>query len=468
MPTFDTQVQSLKYQVLKEVSEASLRDDLIHAYRDIPNKIIPGPRPNYRCCIFKERAVIRERIHMAMGGDKDNDNTIQVIPIACDECPVGGYEVTRACRGCIAHRCQKACPKDAISFDDKRRAVIDKEKCIECGRCQKACPYNAIVHYKRPCQVACQVDAITMDENNAAKINEEKCIECGACVYQCPFGAITDKSEILDVIKTLKNRDVRAKTPYAIVAPSIASQFTDASLPQIVSAIRTLGIEEVYEAALGADMAALLESKELAEKGFLTSSCCPSFVQYIKKHMPKMEKHISHNKSPMVIMGEHIKTHDPEAYVVFIGPCTSKKKEAKNTAIDNVLTFEELQALIDAYDINLEEEKERPLDNASYFGRIFARSGGLSSAMTQAFKEQNIDFDFKPLICSGIKESKVALMKASMNKLKENFIEGMACEGGCVGGPCCLTHGPKNPRQIDAYGKESHHKTMKDAVEPFT
>ena len=467
MPVFDTQVQSLKYQVLKEVTEASLRDDLIHAYRDIPNKIIPGPRPNYRCCIFKERAVIRERIHMAMGGEKGNDNTIQVIPIACDECPVGGYEVSRACRGCIAHRCQKACPKDAISFDEKRRAVIDKDKCIECGRCQKACPYNAIVHHKRPCQVACQVDAITMDENNAAKINEEKCIECGACVYQCPFGAITDKSEILEVVETMKNRDVRGKTPYAIVAPSIASQFTDVSLSKVVSGIKTLGFDEVYEAALGADMAALLESRELAEKGFLTSSCCPSFVQYIKKHMPQMEKHVSHNKSPMVIMGEHIKKHDPDAYVVFIGPCTSKKKEAKNTAIDNVLTFEELQALIDAYDINLKKEKERSLDNASYFGRIFARSGGLSSAMTQAFKEQKIDFDFKPLICSGIKESKIALMKASKNLLKETFIEGMACEGGCVGGPCCLTHGPKNPRQIDAYGKQAYQKNMKEAVEPL-
>jgi [FeFe] hydrogenase (group B1/B3) len=465
MPVFDTQVQSLKYQVLKEVAQASLTDTLIHAYRDIPNKIIPGPRANYRCCIFKERAVIRERIHMAMGGDKANDNTIQVISIACDECPVGGYEVTRACRGCIAHRCEKACPKDAIYFDEKRRAVIDKDKCIECGRCQKACPYNAIVHYKRPCQVACQVDAITMDENNAAKIDALKCIECGACVFQCPFGAISDKSEILDVVEALKNRDVRKRTPYAIVAPSIASQFSYASLPQVVSGMKTLGFDEVYEAALGADMAALLESQELAEKGFLTSSCCPSFVQYIKKHMPDMEKHISHNKSPMVIMGDHIRKHDPNAYIVFVGPCTSKKKEAKGTSIDNVLTFEELQSLIDAYEINLKEENERPLDNASYFGRIFARSGGLSSAMVQAFEEQSLDFDFNPIICSGIKESKTALLKASKNRLKENFIEGMACEGGCVGGPCCLTHGARNPKQIDKFGKEAHAKKMKDAVE---
>jgi [FeFe] hydrogenase (group B1/B3) len=471
MRLFDTKVQYLKYKVLREVAKASLHDQLHYAYRDIPLSIIKGPKPNYRCCIYKERAIISERITLAMGGKENNPTGVQVIDIACDECPVGGYDVTLACRGCIAHRCKTVCPKDAISFNNNHKAVIDKEKCIECGQCEKVCPYSAIVHYKRPCVKACPVDAISMNESFAATIDYDKCIECGSCVYQCPFGAISDKSEILDVVETLKHNPIFKKKIYAIVAPSIASQFSYATLGQVTNGIIQLGFHDVVEAALGADLAAMLESKELSEKGFLTSSCCPAFVKYIETSFESMIPHISHNLSPMAIVGAHIKKHDPSAYTVFIGPCIAKKGEAKKEtikdSIDAVLTFEELQALIDAYGIELSSLEERKLDNASYFGRIFARTGGLSDAMKQAFTEQTIAFDFNPIRCSGIKESKIALLKASRNKLEENFIEGMACEGGCIGGPCCLTHGPKDLKQVDAYGKEAFEKTIKDAILPL-
>ncbi len=464
---FDTKVQELKYKVLKGVAKHAMHDDLINAYRDIPYEIIPGKTPHFRCCVYKERHILTERISLALGGRKESDLKVEVIEEACDECPVGGFEVTGACRGCIAHRCEHACPKDAISFDHAHRAVIDKEKCVECGRCQKVCPYGAIIKLERPCVRACPVDAISMDEDKAAKIDGDKCIECGACVYQCPFGAISDTSEIAEVVRMLKDKPLDDKRIFAIVAPSIASQFTYASLPQVITGIKMLGVDDVVEAALGADYAAMEEAMELSEKGVLTSSCCPSFVAYVKKHFPSLEDYVSHNPSPMAIVADFIRELHPDAGILFVGPCVSKKREATNTEVDHVLTFEELQSLIDAFEIELPRLRGSTLDNASFYGRIFARSGGLSDAIREAMEEQDIDFDFKPVACNGIKEAKGALLKLKAGRLNGNFIEGMACEGGCIGGPCCLSHGPKNAKEVDNYGKEAHEKTIREAVRVF-
>ncbi len=422
-----------------------------------------------RCCVYKERAILSERVKIAMGGDVENPNVIEVIDIACDECPAAGYEVTDSCRGCLAHRCEDVCKKGAISFDHNHVAHIDKSKCVECGQCAKVCPYSAIVNRKRPCQNACKIKAISINENNAAAIDNEKCTSCGACVYQCPFGAISDKSYILNVIDFIKKSEKNTKYKvYAMVAPSISSQFTYAKLGQVVKGLKELGFYTVIEAALGADMVAHEESKELAEKGFLTSSCCPAFVSYVKSAFPGLVENISHNLSPMATLAKYIKETDPTSKVVFIGPCTAKKAEAQletvKPYIDAVMTFEELQALYDSKDIEITELDEEELNNASYFGRIFARSGGLSDAVAQALKEQDIDFDLKPIACDGIEACKVALLKKSKNVLDANFIEGMACLGGCIGGAGCLTHGEKNKSEVDKYGKEAIEKTITDAI----
>jgi [FeFe] hydrogenase (group B1/B3) len=470
---FDTKVQHLKYKVLREVARSAFQDDLHHAVYSIPQKIVQGPEATMRCCIYKERAIVGERINIAMGGNAENPNVIEVLDIACDECPVGGYEVSDACRGCIAHRCEDVCKRNAITFDKHQKAHIDKEKCVECGRCAQVCPYTAIRNQKRPCQNACKVKAISMDDSKKALIDNNKCISCGACVYQCPFGAIMDKSQIVDVVNLIKeSNDNRNYKLYAVVAPSIASQFSYANLGQIISAIKKLGFYTVIEAALGADMVADSEADELIEKGFLTSSCCPAFVDYIKKQFPAMVEHISHNPSPMTAISRYIKKTDPTGKVVFIGPCTAKKMELKRPEVapyvDNVITFEELQALIDSRDINLEELPLDSLDNASYFGRIFARSGGLSEAVKEAIKEKGIEnFDLNPIACDGIEACRTALLKASKKVLPNNFIEGMACIGGCIGGAGCLTHGEKNKKEVDDYGKESLEKTIQDAIAPY-
>ncbi len=479
MAYFDNDVQQLKYEVLSEIAKLAFDNSLTaENLMDVAGIIVPEGKARMRCCIYKERAIVNERVKLALGGDPKNPNMVEVLKIACDECPVDGIQVTPSCRGCIAHKCVNACPKDAITIID-RRAVIDKVKCVECGKCVAVCSYSAIVKHTRPCVNACKVNAISIDKDSKkAVIKDEKCISCGACVYHCPFGAIMDKSYITQAVRMIRESDDnRVFKIYAVVAPSLVSQY--ASLPEIttgkvVAGLKKIGFHSVVEAALGADMVASMEALELVEKGFLTSSCCPAFVRYIRKNYPAVADNISHNLSPMAQIAKIIKQNDPNGKVVFLGPCVAKKAERQEESVreyvDCVLTFEEMQAMFNAKNIELEALEEEPLDNASYFGRIFARSGGLSTAVEQALKEHGVtgeQFTCKPLVCNGISECKTALLKASKGLLSENFIEGMICEGGCIGGPACLSHSSKDKNLVDAYGHQAIEKTIRDSVSVF-
>lgn len=466
---FDTLVQQLKYRVLKEVAADYWDGTLEEKKEGIPKLISPGPKAAFRCCVYKERAIAARRVTLAMGGDKSNPNMLEVIEEACDQCPFGGMEVTDLCRGCLAHRCAQACRLNAISFLPDHRASIDKTKCVNCGMCAKSCSFGAIVNRRRPCESACKINAVKPREDGITSIDEEKCTRCGQCSYACPFGAIVDKSFILDCIDIVKGSDSgKAYKTYMIVAPSISSQFHYATLPQVVSGIKALGFTDVIEAALGADLVALNEAKDLSEEGDCTSSCCPAFVRYVETSFPELKGKVSRNLSPMAAIAKYLKSIDPNCKTVFCGPCIAKKMEAKRPEVspfvDCVITFEELQALIDARGIVLAELEGKPLDNASYFGRIFARSGGLSDAVRQALKEQEIDFEVKPVQCSGLDQCKMALTKYKAGRLDGNFIEGMACPNGCIGGPSCLTHEVRDAADVDKYGHESKETTIKEAV----
>ena len=470
MNKFDTYVQQLKYQVVKEVIKKAYNDDLINCYKDIPKIISPGPKPTSRCCIYKERAILEERIALALGGNKENPNSVEVIEIACDECPIGGMYVTPACRGCLVHKCAEVCPRNAITIVD-HHAVIDKEKCIECGKCTTACPYSAIIKQKRPCIESCKVKAISVNEEKKAVIDNEKCISCGACVYQCPFGAISDKSLVLDVIDILKNSDNNKNYKvYAVIAPSIVGQFDNTTPEQIVTGIIKLGFHQVVEAALGADIALYHEAEEFKEKEILTTSCCPSFVMYVEKNFPELTKYISSSVSPMIYVAQLIKESDPTAKVVFIGPCTSKKLEYKlektKGAVDSVLSFEELQAFFDARDIDMQALDETVLNNASFYGRIFAKSGGIKQGIEKISKDLGIK-DLRTVAMNGIDECKVNLLKLKMGKSLENFFEGMACNGGCLNGALCIHHGPKNVVEVDKFGLKAKEQDIKNSIDLY-
>ena len=469
MRHYETTVQELKDKVLTAVARLAWSDKLQgNELLNIPEEIVPGPEAQMRCCIYKERAVVTSRVKMAMGGDRANPNLVEVLPIACDECPVTEISVGPSCRGCIAHRCMEACPKGAIHIED-HRSVIDHSKCILCGKCVAACPYGAITKNMRPCERGCPVKAISMGPDRKASIDATKCISCGECVVQCPFGAIMDKSYIVDVIQMLMGAEKWGLHVYAILAPAFVGQF-NCTPGQMVSALKEMGFYDVAEVALGADLTAKAEAAEFDERGGepMTSSCCPAYVAFVERHMPDQVPLVSTTPSPMVMLGRYLKDRDPLARVVFIGPCVAKKREfhlgRTRSSVDLVITFEELYSMMTAKGIDVTQMPEAALDQASGFGRNFAASGGVAAAVGQALKEMGSTVEARTLPCSGIEECRIGLLKMSKGLLPENFIEGMACQGGCVQGPAVIMRSPKNKAEVAKHAKQAGDRTINGAV----
>ena len=473
MRKYENRVQKIKNEVYTKVSEYAFDETLPKNILNIPLELNKGPNPSLRCCVYHERAVTSERVQMSMGGRVENENIIEVLESACDQCTENRFVVTEACRGCLAHRCQHACPVQAITFIN-HRAIIDYDQCIECGRCHSACPYNAISDVLRPCIRVCPTKAISIDANKKAVIREKDCIRCGACVYSCPFGAMQDKSQLLPVIHLLKEK----KQPvYAMIAPAIATQFEEVTLGQMVSALKLIGFKDVVEVALGADMVAVHEAEEFLEhieegKGFMTTSCCPAFVRYVHKMFPEIVDHISTTISPMVATARLIKSIDEEAAVVFVGPCIAKKEEEDfmdlPSSVDYVLTFEELTGIIHSRQINVSNLEASPLNNASYYGRNFAISGGVTKAVQEILKPKSTDLAYDVVVCNGLGECKKALTQAKMGKLGNVLIEGMACEGGCIKGPVTMQYGPIDRKKLESYCKEAIESKSEDAITIFS
>ena len=469
---FENRVQEIKYKVLREVAVQTWKgNDVFAEFNEIADKVVKRDEPPQRCCIYKDRAIIAERIRLAIGGSKKDKGIVQVIDIACDECPEAGYVVTDLCRGCLAHNCMDACKLNAIYIDEKHHARIDKSKCVDCGRCASACAYSAIHNFRRPCESSCEVHAISMGPTGAAVIDEEKCVSCGACVYHCPFGATVDVSSIVDIVKAIKSyEEGKGKPVYALVAPAVGSQCINVTLGQVISGIKKLGFERVIEVALGADIVAKNETEELMESDFLTSSCCPAFVNLIEKEYPSFIDNISHNPSPMAEIGRRVKEAHLDCVTVFIGPCIAKKSEARRPEVspyvDYVMTFEELQALFDSRKIWIKDLEESQWNQASYYGRAFGQVGGLTEAVKESLKEMNKeDYDVFPIVCDGLKECRTALKKAEKGVLPNNFIEGMACRGGCVGGSGNMYKFTNTPSQMKEHIESAEEKEIFSNIE---
>lgn len=438
----DGRIISLKHKVLYHVAKKTFEGTLEEERDNLPEEIIPGMIPHYRCCVYKEREVVRQRIRLAEGkapGAVDNGNIIQVIEPACADCPISSYIVTDNCQNCLGKACLGACRFGAIHPGEKR-SRIDANKCRECGMCAKACPYNAIAHLVRPCKNSCPVGALTYNEDGLSVIDEEKCIRCGQCIHACPFGAISTKTAIVPVIKALKS-----DTPvYLMIAPAVEGQYgKDITMASWRKAAKEVGFEDYIEVGLGGDLTTAAEAPEWYEAfkngEKRTTSCCPAFVNMILRHYPENKDCISTALSPMCELSRMIKAEHPGCITVFAGPCTAKKSEVVDQKIpgnaDYVLTFAELHAIMKAAGVELEPVEEN-YQQASIYGKRYA-DVGVAQSCVEYMKEQGYeDVDqMKIKSVSGGKACKTTLMMMGKGRLKEDFIEGMACEGGCSHGP---------------------------------
>lgn len=444
--------RDLMSKLIKLYSEGTIISEIDR----LPLKMSPkNVQARGRCCIHKERAVLKYKMLPILGFSVDEEedeltplsvyaqkafertetrkNILTVVDEACTACVKTNYVITNLCKGCVARSCYMNCPKDAISFMENGQAHINHSKCINCGICKEACPYHSIVYIPIPCEEVCPVKAIQKDENGIEHIDESKCIYCGKCINACPFGSIFEISQVFDIFSALERKEKLV----AIMAPSVQSQF-DNSIEEIADAVGQIGFIDVIEVAFGAMETTKQEGEELQDKlengqQFMTTSCCPSYVELVNKHLQEMKPFVSHTKSPMYYTAQMAKTKYPDAKIVFIGPCVGKRKEvSENDLIEYIITFEELDCIFSGLSIEM-RKSDHVSTSAPLSGRGFARSGGVISAIQQMYPQLGI----KPVQVSNITKKNIGLLKAyAKGKAPGNFIEVMACEGGCITGPC--------------------------------
>ncbi|MGQ7871296.1 monomeric [FeFe] hydrogenase [Sunxiuqinia sp. sy24] len=449
-------VMIIRHELIARLVRLFQEGNLSTKIDSLPVELYPKSREaRGRCCIYKERVITRYKMLPLLGFEVPEDD-IDLVPLhnyaekalqrntlsdqiltvvdeACTSCVQANYVVTNLCRGCVASPCVMNCPKNAIRFTPSGQTEIKVDDCVNCGLCQKACPYHAIVYIPIPCEEACPVGAISKNEQGVEEINEDKCIYCGKCITACPFGAIFELSAIVDVLKSIEQK----QQVIAMIAPAILAQYQEAP-GKVLAAIEEIGFTEVVEVARGAEKTARHEAEELKEKlgqnaPFMTTSCCPSYVEAVRKHAPGLQSNVSHTPSPMAYTAEELREKYPDAKLVFVGPCVAKRKEARDLgSVDFVLSFEELDAIMEGMGIEPDKMEAIQLESYTPESRGFAKSGGVLNAVLAEKKVENFTFEQ----IDGIDKAAIRQIKMlEKGKNSAQFYEVMACEGGCISGP---------------------------------
>lgn len=472
------QTSHIKREILVRLIKAFLSDNFEENTRLIPYDMRPkGSEVPFRCCIYKERAILRDRTIAGLGDSiEETDDTellsnvakeallrekpdrkpLTVLTTACQGCVPSRIYVTDLCQGCVARPCESVCKFGAIKVTDGK-SKIDPEKCKNCGMCAQVCPYQAIQKIIVPCENACPVNAISKNEEGFAQIDFDKCISCGKCAMACPFGAVHEKSQLVDILKNVKN----GKKVIAMVAPALMGQFP--STPkQLRAAILKLGFADVYEVAQGADITTKTEAEEFIERmedgeEFMTTSCCAAYNELVDRHIPEIKPFRSNTKTPLYYTAEIVKRENPDAITVFFSPCVAKRAEAmKNENVDYVLNYKELGAWFIAKNIQVAEcENSNFKTEASAEGRNYAITGGVAAAVQKLLPEE---IPTHAVVIDGINKQVIKdLKKYAKNGMCEagNLIEVMACTGGCLGGNATFNAYKPAVKQLTNYVNES-------------
>lgn len=485
-------VIDIRRKVFAELARFAYEDGDIHRFAALPYTIIPGEESTYRDSIFLERAIVSERLRLAMGLPlrpidqymPTNTNVdasavaekyyepplVNVIKFACHACPEREVIVSSGCQGCLAHPCKEVCPKNAIDIVHGK-SVIDPNKCVKCGRCVDVCPYHAIIKMERPCAKACGMGAIRSDEHGRADIDYNKCVSCGQCIVNCPFGAIADKSQIYQVVRSIKE----GHQLVALVAPAFIGQFGPEATPKrLIGALKELGFSHVAEVAVGADLCTIDEAKRFMEEvpekhPFMATSCCPSWISMAKKTYPELADCISMSLTPMVLSARLMKQKYPDCKIVFIGPCSAKKLEAMRhqvrSYVDFVLTFEELAGMFEGKGIDFSkvEEDAEGFVTATGAGRNFAVSGGVAQAVVDAIHRIDPDREVKTVHAEGLQECRKILAMAKAGKYNGYLLEGMGCPGGCVAGMGTLQSVKDSQKAVAQYKSQTSIQNAMDS-----
>jgi [FeFe] hydrogenase (group B1/B3) len=472
------QTSHLKREILARLIRAYLGNNYEEDVRLIPYQMRPkGSEVPFRCCIHKERAILRDRVIAGLGFDieevndsqllsdlanratkreKPEEHPLTLLQTACNECVPARIHVTDLCQGCVARPCESVCRFGAIKVENGK-SHIDHSKCKSCGMCVQVCPFQAITKIIVPCENACPVGAIAKDEDGITRIDHEKCISCGKCVSACPFGAVHKKSHIIDIIKNIKE----GKKVIAMLAPSIMGQLP-CTPQQLKQAIIDIGFSDVVEVALGADITTKNEAAEFKERmeegqSFMTTSCCAAYNELVEKHIPEIKPYRSSTHTPAYYTAEIVKKENPDAVTVFFSPCVAKRREAmQNPNIDYVLNYEELGAWFVAMHIQVAEYEGSEYEKTSSAqARNFGVTGGVAAAVNSLLDEGQ---KAKAHIINGLDKSQIReLKKFAKNGKCElgNLIEVMACPGGCLGGSSTINSYKPALKQVNSYVESS-------------
>ena len=492
MRIMESLVGDIRRKIFTEVARLAYEGGDYKRIDELPYQIIPGEVAIYRESIFLERAIVGERLRLAIGlplrpiaehapismnieesaiDRKYYDPPlVNIIKFACHACP-DKFVVSDCCQNCLAHPCVEVCPTEAVYMKDGS-SHIEQDKCIKCGRCKGACPYGAIIHLQRPCALACGVDAIGDDQYGRADIDQEKCVSCGMCIVNCPFGAISDKGQIFQLIHAMK----RGENVIAMLAPAFVGQFGPKVTPEKLSAaLKSLGFSRVEEVAVGADLCAIEEAKDFLREvpehlPFMATSCCPSWSVMAKKVFPEIAHCVSMSLTPMVLSARLLKQDCPGCRIVFIGPCAAKKLEASRRSVrsdvDFVLTFEELMGMFEAKGIDPEAiapDSDFP-QHATAAGRGFPVTGGVASAVVDVIKRMDPEREVKTASAEGLRNCRTLLKDAVAGKYNGYLLEGMACPGGCVAGTGTITSSRKSAALVGKFKKDTEKKNALESA----